>query len=274
MALKKINIAPRFDRPHSRNVMPSGYPKSIGPFIYFDHLGPFEFAKNRSVYIPPHPHAGIATISYMLAGEGNHKDSLGNALMLEPGRVNWMNAGNGIIHSEGTSKAFSGAGGKLLGFQIWIMGSDRERINEATFQTYSSEKLPRIQSGNSYIHLIAGEYLQKSSPIVTDQGLLLLCIESVKDEIDLTIDPANEYLIYCLEGEFAAMDNSFSTGQGLFVTDLERLHITTNNEVKMVIAGGKPLQTSPIFSGSLVAGSYDELQDYIDKLNTQGFGTL
>ncbi|SMG47042.1 hypothetical protein SAMN05661096_03344 [Marivirga sericea] len=274
MSFEKINIAPRFDRPHSRNVMPSGYPKSIGPFIYFDHLGPYNFPKNRSVYIPPHPHAGITTISYMLAGEGNHKDSLGNALVLEPGRVNWMNAGNGIIHSEGTSETFSGQGGKLLGFQIWIMGSDNERSNEATFQTYSSKELPSIQSGKSTIHLIAGKYLERSSPVVTDQELLLMCIEAKQDDVDLVFDSTHEYLIYSLEGGFEAKETSFSTGEGLIVTNLETLRIKAVNEVKVVIAGGKPIETLPIFSGSLVAGSHDELQDYMDKLNTQGFGVL
>lgn len=274
MELKRINITPRFDRPHSRNVMPSGYPKSIGPFIYFDHLGPFEFPKNRPVFIPPHPHAGIATISYMLAGEGDHKDSLGNSLTLEPKRVNWMNAGNGIIHSEGTSKAFSETGGKLLGFQIWIMGSDNERSSEATFQSYSSEELPRIQSGRTHFHLIAGDYLEWSSPVITDQELLLMCIESESDDINLSLDPKNEYLIYSLEGEFEAKGTAYSTGQGLVVNDLEKLQITTNSEVKIVVAGGKPLQSEPIFSGSLVAGSRDELNRFIDRLNSEDFSHL
>lgn len=274
MTFKKISIAPRIDRPHSRNVMPSGYPKSIGPFIYFDHLGPFEFPKNRPVYIPPHPHAGIATISYMLAGEGSHKDSLGNALVLEPKRVNWMNTGNGIVHSEGTSEAFSNSGGKLLGFQIWIMGSDRERSSGATFQSYSSAELPSIRSKKTVIQLIAGEYLQLSSPVVTDQNLLLMSIESEGDEIDLVFNPENEYLIYSLEGAFVAKDTSYAIGEGLVVTGLENLNIKINKEAKLVVAGGQTLTSAPLFNGSLVAGSYGELQDYIEKLNTQGFGTL
>lgn len=271
---KKISIAPGINRPHSRNVLPAGYPKRIGPFIYFDHLGPYDFPKNRSVHIPPHPHAGISTISYLFEGEGNHKDSLGNALEAEPGRVNWMNAGNGIVHSEGTSRSFSTTGGKLLGFQIWILGSDRERSNGATFQTYSREELPSFNSGTSTIHLIAGNYSQQSSPVQTDQELLLMGIESEGEELLLTLDPASEYLIYCLEGEFRVEEHTLRTGEGIIVDATDALSLLANKATRILVAGGKPIPTKPVSSGSLVAGSTEELQAYIDTWNTHGFGSV
>jgi hypothetical protein len=264
----------RPDRPHSKNVMPSGYSKSIGPFIYFDHLGPYAFPKQHPVFIPPHPHTGISTISYMLAGEGHHKDSLGNDLVLEEGRLNWMNAGNGIVHSEGTSRSFSEKGGKLLGFQIWTLGSDEERSNEATFQTFSKEELPGTNEGASEIHLLAGKYRSLESPVQTERDLILFVAILNQDQMTLLLHSEWEYLIYSLDGSFESAGRKHKTGEGLVVDSLNELEISSEENSSIVVLGGPTLGLEPVFNGSLVAGSTEELRIYQNKLYTEGFGKI
>ncbi len=269
---QSIRIPARLDRPHSRNAMPSGYSKTIGPFIYFDHLGPYTFPAQHPVFIPPHPHAGISTISYMLSGEGHYKDSLGNDLVLEKGRLNWMNAGNGIVHSEGTSSSFSEKGGKLLGFQIWILGSEAERCKPATFQTLSKNELPVIKEGASEFHLLAGKYESLVSPIQTARDLVLLVIHLNQDQMTLTLDQEWEYLIYSLEGSFESADKNYQTGEGLVVDNFNELKISSEEYSRILILGGPPLGFEPVFNVSIVAGSPEELCLYQKKLHTQGFG--
>ena len=271
---QSIQIPARLDRPHSRNVMPSGYSKSIGPFIYFDHLGPYAFPKQHPVFIPPHTHAGISTISYMLAGEGHHKDSLGNDLVLEEGRLNWMNSGNGIVHSEGTSKSFSEKGGKLLGFQIWILGSDGERSDQATFQSFSKDELAHLKEGANEIHLLAGHYKGVQSPIQTERGLVLMVANINQNQITLPLHFEWEYLIYSLEGSFESEGRNYKTGEGLVVYHLNDLKISSEEHSSILVLGGSPLGFEPVFNGSLVAGSPEELRFYQRKLHTEGFGNI
>jgi redox-sensitive bicupin YhaK (pirin superfamily) len=274
MELIKANI--NSNRPHSRNVISGALDKFVGPFIYFDHLGPYDFAAGCEVYIPPHPHAGIATISYMFSGEGNHRDSLGNEQVLTTGRVNYMNAGNGIIHSEGLSKNFSKKGGHLLGVQIWHLLSANERNNKAGFQSYSKTQLGSIALSDTCNSVVLmGNYQDTFSPVKTEREMLLMTIEPI-DKSNVTIQLNNnwQYLLYSCDGGLLVADTILKTGEGLFIENNKELSVELAQSTKAILMGGPVLNEEPIFSASLVAVGKTQMQHYYELYSNGKFGTL
>src|SRR3979409_1450417 len=103
-----------------RRVLPGMPHRMVGPFIFFDHMGPADFAPGTGIDVRPHPHIGLATVTYLFEGEILHRDSLGTVQPIAPGDVNWMTAGHGIAHSERTAPVIRAAGGALFGMQVWL----------------------------------------------------------------------------------------------------------------------------------------------------------
>ena len=145
--------------------LPSAAQRLVGPFVFFDHMGPVEFPPEGGVDVRPHPHIGLATVTYLFEGELLHRDSLGSEQTIRPGDVNWMIAGRGIVHSERTSEARRTNGQALHGIQAWVaLPSELEECEPAFFH-HPSQALPRIQRPGVQMHLIAGSAYGERSPV-------------------------------------------------------------------------------------------------------------
>lgn len=274
--LVRVNVRPRSDRPHSRNVMPGSHADFIGPFIYFDHLGPFHFPAGRHVYIPPHPHAGIATISYLFEGEGHHVDSLGNNQILHARRLNYMSAGNGIIHSEGLSEEFTAQGGRLCGIQVWHLLSDAERNAPARFQSLPESELLRCSLGSYFSGVVLmGQYQNQASAIETEQRLLLMTLENdIAGSADIELRGDWEYLFYVVDGSVRANDQLLEVGEGLALAQFTQLHLSAESLGRAVLLGGSKLQEQPLFNGSLVSVGAEQMADYMSRIREHKIGTM
>jgi len=271
--MEKITATVSNFRPHSRNVMPSVLEKNVSSFIYFDHLGPFDFPAGQKVHIPYHPHSGIATISYMFEGEGYHKDSLGNDQILDKGRLNYMISGNGIFHSEGLSDEFSEKGGRLCGFQIWHLLSSNERNGRPSFQTIPNHNLEKMNLvGGIIITALLGKYEQISSPIQTERDIILYTIRSNKEAFSLLkLNKKWEYLISVCDGVCKVNDIDLSLGKGFKISYEEEIYLYINNNCKAVLMGGPPINEIPIFNGSLVSVGEEQMKDYYRRLANSEF---
>ena len=152
-----------------RRALPSSKRQMIGPFIFFDEMGPAEFARGKGIDVRPHPHIGLATITYLFNGAIMHRDSLGTELAIEPGDVNWMKAGRGIVHSERTPEAYrEQEGHPLHGIQAWLaLPKDQERA-EPAFVHYPESTLPEIELDGVSIRLITGQLFGQQSPVAVD----------------------------------------------------------------------------------------------------------
>jgi redox-sensitive bicupin YhaK (pirin superfamily) len=274
--MKEIKTYINKNRPHSRNVIPGAFDQFVGPFVYFDHLGPYDFMAGREVYIPPHPHAGIATVSYLFSGEGNHADSLGHEQVLHVQRVNYMNAGNGIIHSEGLSKNFIQNGGKLLGVQIWHLLSANERNNKPIFQTFSKNELSSLALTDTCSSVILiGQYGNTLSPINTEKEMLLMTVEANADgKTTIQLQPNWQYLLYSCEGAFAINGSTMQTGEGVLIENSNEIQTHFSSNSKAILMGGPPLNETPLFAGSLVSVGATQMQQYKQRLINGDFGTL
>ncbi|HLS55508.1 MAG TPA: pirin family protein, partial [Zeimonas sp.] len=159
-----------------RRVLPSAKRRMVGPFVFLDHAGPVTFPPDvgRSADVRPHPHIGLATVSYLLSGAVTHRDSLGIEQVIRPGDVNWMTAGRGIAHSERfeDSSVFVDPGLELL--QSWVALPEKDEEAEPAFDHYPVRSLPEIRDGGTWLRLIAGQAYGMSSPVKTLSPLFQL----------------------------------------------------------------------------------------------------
>ena len=139
--------------------------RSIGPFVFFDYFGPVEFPPGRGLDVRPHPHVGLATITYLFDGSMMHRDTLGSALEIAPGDVNWMTAGRGIAHSERTGDAVRAAGHRMHGIQSWVGLPQADEEAPPGFQHFGAAQLPEIENNGVSLRLIAGEAFGLASPV-------------------------------------------------------------------------------------------------------------
>lgn len=148
-----------------RRLLPAIHRRMIGPFIFFDAMGPAAFSAGRGIDVRPHPHIGLATVTYLFEGEILHRDSLGSVQPIRPGAVNWMTAGRGIVHSERTGPQTRAAGGPLAGIQAWVaLPRDAEECAPA-FDHYPAEALPVVEEKDWRLRLIAGSWDGARSPV-------------------------------------------------------------------------------------------------------------
>jgi redox-sensitive bicupin YhaK (pirin superfamily) len=150
-----------------RRLLPAPGLQTVGPFIFFDHMGPAEFGPGQGVDVRPHPHIGLATVTYLFEGAFLHRDSLGTAQVIRPGDVNWMVAGRGIAHSERTPAEMRDAHGRtrLHGIQTWVaLPADREEV-EPSFSHHGAAQLPRIERPGMRLTVIAGTAFGQRSPV-------------------------------------------------------------------------------------------------------------
>src|SRR4051812_4893089 len=139
-----------------RRALPSARTRMVGPFIFFDHFGPAEFRAGAGLDVRPHPHIGLATVTYLFDGEIMHRDSLGTAAAIKPGEVNWMTAGSGIVHSERTGSEKRAAGGPIHGLQMWVALPSAKEEMPAGFAHYATEQFPVISDSGKTVRVVVG----------------------------------------------------------------------------------------------------------------------
>ena len=140
-----------------RRALPSRTRQMVGPFIFFDQMGPAEFSVGQGIDVRPHPHINLATVTYLFDGEIIHRDSLGTMMPIRPGAVNWMTAGRGIVHSERTSPELKALGSKLFGIQTWVALPAAHEETDPSFANYGEADLPVLEAEGKRVRVIVGE---------------------------------------------------------------------------------------------------------------------
>ncbi|KHK88134.1 UNVERIFIED_CONTAM: pirin, partial [Mumia flava] len=160
-----------------KRVLPSAARQTVGPFIFFDHMGPVDFAPGEGIDVRPHPHIGLATVTYLFDGSMVHRDSLGSVQTITPGDVNWMTAGNGIVHSERSSPEGREKGARMHGIQTWVaLPKDQEKVN-ASFAHHAAETLPKLECPGVQGVVIAGDAFGLTSPVKVSSRTLYVALE-------------------------------------------------------------------------------------------------
>jgi redox-sensitive bicupin YhaK (pirin superfamily) len=200
-----------------RRVLPAPERKLVGPFVFFDHMGPVTMPTGSGVDVRPHPHIGLATVTYLFEGEIVHRDSLGHHQLIRPADVNWMIAGRGIVHSERTAPERRRAEHRLHGIQAWVALPEAEQEREPSFAHHPGSSLPRLSVPGADLHLIAGSAYGLSSPVAVASPTFYAALQlSAAGELALT-DEHEERAFYVVSGEVRCGDRSFQEGELVIV---------------------------------------------------------
>src|SRR5579863_2814230 len=150
-----------------RRSLPTMQRRHVGPFVFLDHMGPVDLPAGEGMDVPPHPHIGLATVTYLFDGEILHRDSLGSEQLIRPGEVNWMIAGGGIVHSERTAAGTRRAASSLAGIQTWVALPGEHEQTPARFSHHSVQELPHIETAGLRMRVIAGSLFGERAPVAT-----------------------------------------------------------------------------------------------------------
>src|SRR5688572_26026452 len=196
-----------------RRVLPSLERRSVGPFVFFDQMGPAELMPGDGIDVRPHPHIGLATVTYLFDGTIVHRDSLGNVQSIAPGDVNWMTAGRGIVHSERSDPELRKRQEKLFGIQIWVALPERYEETKPDFTHYEDTALPVIDGEEKIVRVIAGSLFGKTSPVKTHSALLYADV-TLQPGASIPIDPEHdERAIYLVDGSVELAWQPFQAGR-------------------------------------------------------------
>src|SRR5712675_1648421 len=151
--------------------------RSVGPFLFFDYFGPVAFDPGKGIDVRPHPHIGLATVTYLFEGNILHRDSLGSVQRIAPGDVNWMTAGRGIVHSERTAPELRRTGARLQGLQTWVALPKKNELADPAFSHHPKATLPRISAPGVELRVVAGNAFGKRSPAPVLMQTLFVGVE-------------------------------------------------------------------------------------------------
>lgn len=224
-----------------RRLLPAKEIKAAGPVIFFDHFGPAQFPPGQGMDVRPHPHIGLATITYLFDGEILHRDSLGNVQPIRPAEINWMSAGRGISHSERTPPALRAAGHSLHGLQLWVALPEDSQQGEPDFVHYAAEQIPVVRQEGMSLRLIVGEAWGVASPVKTASPTLYADVQIDKEAVLQLPDQVDERAIYVVDGEVQLQGVTIPRHSMALLDATAEVKLTARVDSRLIVIGGKPL---------------------------------
>jgi redox-sensitive bicupin YhaK (pirin superfamily) len=225
-----------------RRALPSTKRQMVGPFIFFDQMGPAEFLTDQGIDVRPHPHINLATLTYLFEGEIVHRDSLGTHKTIRPGAVNWMRAGRGIVHSERTSEERKRDGQRLFGIQSWVALPEALEEAEPAFMHHGEDALPVIDVEGLRARLIAGSAFGETSPLAVASPSLYADVRLAagrRAPIDRTYE---ERAIYTISGAIEIAGESFEPSQLLILRPGDPIAVHARSDARFMLFGGEPME--------------------------------
>ncbi|MDP3680340.1 MAG: pirin family protein [Flavobacterium sp.] len=253
-------------------LLPFREKRMVGPFAFIDHMGPTCMSDYENLDVPPHPHIGLSTLTYLFEGSIMHKDSLGTEMEIKPGQINWMTAGKGIVHSERTPEYLRNSSKMLHGLQIWVALPKELEEMEPSFFHVPENQIPEWKTDNIAFKLIAGEVLGKKSPVPVYSPLYLLELKSTsRQTVTLGEHLFGESALYILEGSIESEGNVFGPKQILIAKDSKLCTFDMAENTTIYIFGGDPFPEERIIYWNFVASTKELIEKAKEKWLTQTF---
>ena len=243
-----------------RRALPSARRQMVGPFIFFDQMGPSEFLLGSGMDVRPHPHIGLSTVTYLFEGEIMHRDSLGTSLPIRPGELNWMTAGRGIVHSERTPQALRAAGSKLFGIQTWVALSAKDEETAPDFVHYDAGELPVLSDEGKTVRVITGSILGAASPVRTSSPMFYADV-ALRAGASIPLDPDHdERAIYTVSGRIEISGDAFEPGQLLVFRAGDRITVRAQTDARFMMLGGEPMDGPRYIWWNFVSSRMDRIE--------------
>ncbi|MEL6597877.1 MAG: pirin family protein [Pseudomonadota bacterium] len=244
-----------------RRALPAPKRQMVGPFIFFDQMGPVEFVTGKGIDVRPHPHIGLATVTYLYKGKIHHRDSLGTDQWIEPGAVNWMVAGHGITHSERTDEEVRAKPHSLFGIQTWVaMPKDRED-DPAAFEHAPKDTLPLMEGEGKEVRLILGDAYGERAPVQTASEMFYAdAVLEAGASIPMP-DNHEDRGVYVLEGSVTVAGDMFGAGQMMVFRPGDRVSLKAGEQgARLMLLGGATLEGPRYIWWNFVASSKERIE--------------
>ncbi len=242
-----------------RRALPSAQRQMVGPFIFFDQMGPAEFLLTNGIDVRPHPHIGLATVTYLFEGEIFHRDSLGSALAIRPGDVNLMTAGRGIVHSERETSEAKARPRRMFGIQAWAALPKAHEEDAPAFVHHAVAELPRIEGEGKRVRVIMGELYGARSPAeFPHPAFYAEAVLAPGAVLPLDADH-DERAVYIASGEIDIAGQTFAAGRLLTFRPGDRISILANSNARLMLLGGEPMDGPRHIWWNFVSSSADRI---------------
>jgi redox-sensitive bicupin YhaK (pirin superfamily) len=256
-------------------LLPFRQKRMVGPFIYIDHMGPVKLSERDNFDVLPHPHIGLSTLTFLFEGSIMHRDTLGNEVEIQPGAVNWMTAGKGIVHSERTPEYLRHSDKNMHGLQIWVaLPKALERMDPEFFHI-DQEQIPSWTEGDLQFKLIAGEAFGRKSPVPVYSPLYML---ELKSETTSTVNIGHalfgESGLYILEGSIESEGHVYGAKQLLVANDSRLCHFTIHAHTTIYIFGGDPFPEERLIDWNFVSTERALIDEAKQKWKAQQFDKI
>ena len=253
-------------------LLPFREKRMVGPFSFIDHMGPVCLSDHENLDVPPHPHIGLSTLTYLFKGSIMHKDSLGNEVEIKPGQVNWMTAGSGIVHSERTPEYLRHSDKMLHGLQIWVaLPKDKEEMAPEFYHIEENE-MPVWESEGTAFKLIAGEAFGKKSPVPVFSPLYFLELKTTsRQTVKIGEYLYGESALYILEGAIESEGNVYEPKQILIAKDSQLCEFEMHENTTVYIFGGEPFPEERFIYWNFVASTRERIEEAKTKWFEQSF---
>jgi redox-sensitive bicupin YhaK (pirin superfamily) len=243
-----------------RRVLPSPRRRMIGPFVFFDHLGPSTVPPGQGLAVRPHPHIALATVTYLFAGEIVHRDSLGSLQTIRPGEVNWMTAGRGIVHSERSSDEVKKASQFMHGIQLWVALPTALEETDPAFDHYPADSIPAITRDDGVkIHVVAGDAYGQRSPVKTLSPLFYVVAE-MPGGAWLEATDHEERAIYVAEGSIGIDGTVYEEGTMIVLSRGAAVRAQALAPARIAMVGGEPLDGERHIWWNFVSSSEERIE--------------
>ena len=243
-----------------RRLLPFESRKMVGPFIFFDHMGPTQFAAGQGIDVRPHPHIALATVTYLFSGSLEHRDSLGTVRVIRPGDVNWMTAGRGIAHSERTPHAARAAGEQSHGIQSWVALPDGQEDIDPSFVHYPAAALPQRRADGVDLTVIAGEAFGLASPVAT---LWPTCYVDARMAAGAVLEVAPQYAeraVYVVQGRIEIGAEAITEGQLAVLEPGSTALLRARQNSRVMLLGGERFASPRHIWWNFVASSQERIE--------------
>ncbi len=245
-----------------RRALPAPQRQMVGPFIFFDQMGPAEFLTGQGIDVRPHPHIGLGTVTYLYDGEFEHRDSVGTHQMIYPGEVNWMVAGRGVTHSERTSAATRAGESNLFGIQTWVALPDSAEDKPASFEHHSEDALPYLEGEGKKLRLIIGRGWGETAPVSTFSDMFYADVVLEAHAILPLPDDHEDRGVYITSGSVVIAGDVFEAGQMMVFRPGDAIAIRAGEQgARLMALGGETLGGPRYIWWNFVASSRERIDE-------------
>jgi redox-sensitive bicupin YhaK (pirin superfamily) len=243
-----------------RRLLPGHPIRMLGPFVFFDHMGPAIFPPGGGVDVRPHPHIGLATVTYLFEGALMHRDSLGSVQRITPGDVNWMTAGRGIVHSERSPEDDRALGPRLHGIQTWVALPQAHEDAEPEFSHHAKATLPLIERPGITMRLIAGDAFGERAPVRTYSDMFYLAADMAAGAA-LALPPEHEERgVYVVEGDVRVAGRPLAPYHLAVAAPGETVHVSAISAARLMLLGGARMDGDRIIWWNFVASAQEPIE--------------